>query len=54
VVNGITSRGPRDDTPEFDMRGLDIPAFESNEVWLPHNTAYIGALVNLRVATERK
>ena len=47
VVNGVTFRGPGDDRPCFDMRGLDIPRFESNEVWLPHNTAYLNALANL-------
>jgi len=50
VVNGITWRAPGDDRPHFDMRGLDIPDFEPNEVWLPHNTAFLNALVNLRVA----
>jgi outer membrane protein assembly factor BamB len=53
VVNGITWRGPGDDRPYFDMRGLDIPAFEPNEVWLPHNTAYLNALVNLSNARNR-
>ena len=47
VVNGITWRAPGDDRPYFDLRGLDIPRFESNEVWLPHNVAYLNALVNL-------
>ncbi|MDX9972584.1 MAG: glycoside hydrolase family 9 protein [FCB group bacterium] len=47
VVNGITYRAPGDDRPYFDMRGIDIPSFESNEVWLPHNTAYLQALSNL-------
>ena len=50
IVNGITWRVPGDDRPYFDMRGLDIADFESNEVWLPHNTAYLSALVNLRRA----
>jgi hypothetical protein len=36
-----------DDRPYFDMRGLDIPDFEPNECWLPHNANYINALVNL-------
>lgn len=52
VVNGITWRGPGDDRPAFDMTGLDIPAFQSNEVWLPHNTAYLNALANLDAAWE--
>lgn len=50
VVNGITWRGAGDDRPAFDMRGLDIPNFESNEVWLPHNTAYLNALANVQRA----
>jgi len=36
-----------DDRPYFDMRGLDIPDFESNEVCLPHNTNYLKALSQL-------
>lgn len=47
VVNGITYRTAGDDRPYFDMRGLDIPDFQPNEVWLPHNTAYLNALANL-------
>jgi endoglucanase len=47
VVNGITFMAPGDDRPYFDMRGLDIPSFESNEVWLPHNTAFLNALTGL-------
>jgi hypothetical protein len=47
VVNGITFRGPGDDRPHFDMTGADIPEFHSNEVWLPHNTAYLSALTEL-------
>lgn len=47
VVNGITWRAPGDDRPFFDMSGADIPAYESNEVWLPHNTNYLNALANL-------
>jgi hypothetical protein len=50
VVNGITWRGLGDDRPYFDMRALDIPDFEPNEVWLPHNTAYLKALANLNAA----
>ena len=50
IVNGITWRAVGDDRPYFDMRGLDIPDYESNEVWLPHNTAYLSALVNLQRA----
>lgn len=50
VVNGVTWQAPGDDRPYFDMRGLDIPDFEPNEVWLPHNTAYLNALANLQRA----
>jgi outer membrane protein assembly factor BamB len=53
VVNGITWRDVAADRPFFDMSGLDIPAFESNEVWLPHNTNYLNALANLRLATNK-
>ena len=52
VVNGITWRTIGDDRPHFDMRGLDIPDFESNEVWLPHNVAYLNALANLCAARQ--
>lgn len=52
VVNGITWRAPGDDRPSFDMRGLDVPAFESNEVWLPHNTHYLNALANVMKGKE--
>ena len=52
VVNGITLRSAGDDRPHFDMQGLDIPNFQSNEVWLPHNTHYLNALANLRTALE--
>lgn len=48
IVNGITFKAPGDDRPFLDMSGLDIPAFEPNEVWLPHNTAFMNALVNLQ------
>ena len=44
VVNGITWRAPGDDRPYLDLRGLDIPDFQPNEVWLPHNTAWLGLL----------
>lgn len=47
VVNGITWRGISDDRPHFDMSGADIPDFEPNEVWLPHNMNYLQALGNL-------
>jgi len=54
VVNGITWRDVYDDRPYFDMSGLDIPSFQSNEVWLPHNTAYLAALTNLYAAHPTK
>lgn len=47
VVNGITWRSVGDDRPRFDMSGRDIPNYESNEVWLPHNTALLNALAQL-------
>jgi outer membrane protein assembly factor BamB len=50
IVNGITWRAAGDDRPYFDMRSVDIPAYESNEVWLPHNTAFLNALANLYAA----
>lgn len=53
VVNGVTWRAASDDRPYLDLRGLDIPDFEPNEVWLPHNTAYLNALVNLEQAKTR-
>ena len=54
VVNGITWRGVGDDRPYFDMRGVDIPDYEPNEVWLPHNTNYVNAIANLRRAREQQ
>ncbi|HUW62806.1 MAG TPA: glycoside hydrolase family 9 protein [Candidatus Bathyarchaeia archaeon] len=48
VVNGITWRTPGDDRPYLDLRGLDIPDFQPNEVWLPHNTAWLGVLAWMR------
>ncbi len=47
VVNGVTWRAVGDDRPFVDTNGTDIPAFESNECWLPHNTAFLNALANL-------
>ncbi len=47
VVNGVTWRDVGDDRPFLDLSGVDIPAFEPNEVWLPHNTAYLNALASL-------
>jgi len=52
VVNGVTWRSVGDDRPFFDMSGVDIPAYESNEVWLPHNTAYLNALANLMAVSD--
>lgn len=52
VVNGITWRSVGDDRPRFDMTGRDIPGYESNEVWLPHNTALLNALAQLVSAHE--
>ena len=47
VVNGVTWRAVGDDRPFLDLSGKDIPAFEPNECWLPHNTAYLNALASL-------
>ncbi|MBM3289753.1 MAG: hypothetical protein FJY92_06340, partial [Candidatus Hydrogenedentes bacterium] len=52
VVNGITWRAPGDDRPYFDLRGIDVPDFESNEVWLPHNVNYLKAIAGLYAARE--
>lgn len=54
VVNGVTWRAPGDDRPFVDLSGVDIPAFEPNEVWLPHNTAYLNVIANLRTAGGNK
>ncbi|MBI2432182.1 MAG: glycoside hydrolase family 9 protein [Candidatus Hydrogenedentes bacterium] len=51
VVNGVTWRGVGDDRPFLDLSGVDIPDYASNEVWLPHNTNYLNALVQLRVTS---
>lgn len=47
LVNGVTWRAVGDDRPLVDTNGTDIPAYESNECWLPHNTAFLNALANL-------
>jgi len=47
IPNGMTCKGVGDDRPSLDISGADIPAFESNEVWLPHNTNYLKALARL-------
>lgn len=44
VINGITWRAVGDDRPSLDLSGVDIPAYESNECWLPHNTAFLNAI----------
>ena len=54
VVNGITWVTFGDDRPYFDMRSAGIPDYQPNEVWLPHNTAYLTALVNLQQARATK
>ena len=53
VCNGITWGAVGEDRPYFDMSGLDIPNYASNECWLPHNTAYLNAIVNHHVAKDR-
>jgi outer membrane protein assembly factor BamB len=52
LVNGITWKAPGMDVPELDLSGVDIPAFQSNEVWLPHNTNYLNLLSELLRARE--
>lgn len=53
VINGITWRAPGDDRPFLDITGADIPAFESNESWLPHNVNYLTALTQITLAAGR-
>ena len=48
VVNGVTWRSVGDDRPFVDMSGVDIPAYEPNEVWLPHSTNYLNAITQLK------
>ena len=50
VYNGMTWGIVGEDRPFSDMSGVDIPGYASNECWLPHNTAYLNALVNPHVA----
>jgi len=47
VVNGVTFTAPGDDRPHLDLSGRDIPDFEPNECWLPHNTAWLQLIANL-------
>ncbi len=47
VVNGVTYVAAADDRPYLDLSGVDIPAFEPNEFWLPHNTAYVNLMSQL-------
>ena len=54
IVNGITWRGFGDDRPYVDMRTAGIPDYQPNEVWLPHNAAYLNALANLYQARRSK
>ena len=44
VINGIVWKDIGVDTPYFDMSGVDIPYYASNEFWLPHNTNYLKAI----------
>ncbi len=50
ISNGVTWRGVGDDSPYVDLGGSDIPAYEPNEFWLPHNTNYLAALTALQAA----
>ena len=54
VVNGVTWRSVGDDRPFLDLSGVDIPAYEPNEVWLPHNTAFLNALANMMTARDEE
>ena len=44
IINGIVWKDIGVDTPYFDMSGVDIPYYASNEFWLPHNTNYLKAI----------
>ncbi len=44
VINGIVWKDIGVDTPYFDISGVDIPYYASNEFWLPHNTNYLQAI----------
>ena len=48
VINGIVWKDVGVDTPYFDMSGVDIPYYASNEFWLPHNTNYLKAIAVLQ------
>lgn len=52
IANGVTWRAVGDDRPFVDLSGNDIPAYEPNEFWLPHNTNYLNALTALREARK--
>ncbi|MBN1348703.1 glycoside hydrolase family 9 protein, partial [candidate division KSB1 bacterium] len=54
VVNGILWRAIGDDRPRFDLSGVDIPHYASNECWLPHNTNYLLALVHLQTIHQKR
>ncbi len=44
VCNGIARLQPGPDKPLFDMTTGNIPQFETNEPWLPHNATYLLAI----------
>ena len=52
IANGVTWRAVGDDRPHVDLSGVDIPDYEPNEFWLPHNTNYLKALTALRQARD--
>jgi len=52
VVNGIFWNAIADDRPRFDLSGVDIPYYASNECWLPHNTNYMKALALLMLISK--
>ena len=47
VPNGIVRAAPDRDVPGFDLATAGVPAYESNEQWLPHNAFYLLAMSRL-------
>ncbi|VAX16629.1 hypothetical protein MNBD_IGNAVI01-2028 [hydrothermal vent metagenome] len=53
IINGIVWKDIGVDTPYFDMSGVDIPYYASNEFWLPHNTNYLKAISVLQKILQK-
>ena len=53
IINGVVWKEIGVDTPYFDMSGVDIPYYASNEFWLPHNTNYLRAITVLQKILQR-